>query len=206
MKFVFEGMGQKKSFDSNNEGDMNGPFGPYIKDLMDKKYDFELDSLNRIKQFSAFNTPSPKPDDKLVTITDMLKPLMEFTQPPSSGPGLFSVIKGSPISPGLKWSEGIESKTEKSSDTYIITAVTDSIILVDLNISGACNSSSEMMGHITKTNENKVGTGKIIYDRKTGLIREKTETIDSNGTTEAMGGTVPINGKISITILVSSGK
>src|SRR5690242_9171298 len=47
MKFDFEGMGQKKSFDSNIEEDMNGPFGPYFKDLMINKYDFELDSFGR---------------------------------------------------------------------------------------------------------------------------------------------------------------
>jgi hypothetical protein len=206
MKFDFDGMGQKNAFDSNIEEDMNGPFGPYIKDLMVKKYDFELDTLGRNMLYSAFNTPSPKPDDKLVTIIEMLKPLMELTQPPMLGPGMFSVIQGGPISPGLKWAEGVESKTEKSNTTYIINSVSDTTILVDMNIRATCNSASEMMGHVTKTSENKVGSGKIIYDRKTGLIKEKTATIDSNGTTEAMGGTVPINGKISITFLVNSGK
>lgn len=206
IKFDFDGMGQKKGFDSNIEEDLKGTFGPYIKDLMARKYDFEVDSFGRAMLVPAFNTPSPKPDDKLVIITDMLKPLMELTEPPQLGTGFFAVIQGSPISQGLKWSEGIVSKTEKSNTTYIITSMTDTTILVNLNITGTCNSASEMMGHITKTSENKAGTGKVIYDRKTGLIKEKTVTIDSNGATEAMGGTVPINGKLSIMYLVNSGK
>jgi len=35
--FKFDGMGQKKSFDSNNEKDLNGQFGAPIKDVLTKK-------------------------------------------------------------------------------------------------------------------------------------------------------------------------
>jgi hypothetical protein len=44
---------------------------------------------------------------------------------------------------------------------------------------------------------------KIILDGVTGLIREKTITIESNGNTEAMGGSVPVSSKTTILIKVS---
>jgi hypothetical protein len=206
MKFDFEGMGQKQSFDSNIEEDLKGPFGPFIKDLLLKKNDFEVDSFGNTSSFTTNTIPIAKPDDKLVTITDMLKPLLKLNNTPQLGPGFFSVFRGSPLTPGLTYKTDINSGDGLLHSTYILKELTDSTIVADITITGNCNSALEMMGHITRTSETKVGTGKIIYDRKTGLIKQKTETIDSKGTTEAMGGTVPINGKISITILVNPGK
>ena len=59
-----------------------------------------------------------------------------------------------------------------------------------------------MMGRETTTNMNSTGTGKIILDRTTGIIKEKTIAIESNGNTEAMGGTLPVTAKSTITIHV----
>jgi hypothetical protein len=42
----------------------------------------------------------------------------------------------------------------------------------------------------------------IILDKITGLIKEKTTTIESNGNTEAMGGNTPVTSKTTIVIQV----
>jgi hypothetical protein len=49
---------------------------------------------------------------------------------------------------------------------------------------------------------NNAYTGKIIIDRASGMIREKTITTVSNGSTDAMGGTMPVTSKTTVTIKV----
>jgi hypothetical protein len=60
-----------------------------------------------------------------------------------------------------------------------------------------------MMGRETITTLNSTSSGKIILDGVSGLIREKNVTIESNGNTEAMGGTVPVTSKTTISIKVT---
>jgi hypothetical protein len=76
LKFSFEGMGQKKNFDSNNKEDMNGPFGPYFKDAMMRVYDLIIDSAGTATSFTLDLPYPPQTDEKLITVTDMLKPLI----------------------------------------------------------------------------------------------------------------------------------
>jgi hypothetical protein len=49
---------------------------------------------------------------------------------------------------------------------------------------------------------NNKSTGKIIIDRATGIIREKTMKTDSNGNTETSFGTLPVTSATTITITV----
>ena len=60
------------------------------------------------------------------------------------------------------------------------------------------------MGMETITNLNNKTTGKIIVDKASNIIREKNSVTDSKGTTEAMGGTVPVTSKTIINIKVNS--
>jgi hypothetical protein len=53
------------------------------------------------------------------------------------------------------------------------------------------------------TNMTNAYTGKIILDKTTGIIKEKTITTTSTGTTEAMGNTTPVTSKTTISIKVN---
>jgi hypothetical protein len=203
MVFSFDGMGQKKNFDSNLEDDLKGPFGPYFHDLLSRRFDVNIDSSGKVISYKPDKTSLPKPDEKMVTIIDMLKPLMQLSYPSKSGIGLFSPLPTTPVSPGISWIESIDSEYEKSTTTYTLSAITDSTILVDLKTTETCNSTSEKMGRPTKTNQNNASVGKIIIDRKTGILQQRLVTTDSKGNTEAMGGTVPVAGKTEVSIKVS---
>lgn len=218
--FSFEGMGQKKNFDSKNEEDMKGPFGAYFKDLLSRVYDIIIDTNGQTRSWSAYADPTPKPDDNIITIIDMLKPLTQLASlssvpatstSPLPNNGFFSILPVDPFphSPELKyvpsktWEYSVDGENEKSKTIYTLISFTDSTILVDFLRIGTTHFKSERMGRITSTNLNIEEKGKIIADRKTGILKELTSTTDSNGTTEAMGGTVPVNGKISLITSVS---
>ncbi len=59
-----------------------------------------------------------------------------------------------------------------------------------------------MMGRETITTMNSTSSGKIIVDIATGIVKEKIIITESNGNTEAMGGTMPVTAKTIITIHV----
>lgn len=204
LAFTFDGMGQKKSFDSKNEEDLNGPFGPYFKKILSKKYDIILDSSGRIISMLADTTKLPKPDEKMITVTDMLKPIMDELDFSNLGPSFFTPLPSEDSTIlSMPWESSIESATENSTIDYKLNSITDSTVLLDIGIDGKYNNSSEIMGRITKTNQSISGTGKMIVDRRTGLLKTKAYTANSKGTREAMGGTVPINGKVEILVSVS---
>jgi len=58
------------------------------------------------------------------------------------------------------------------------------------------------MDALTKMNSSY--TGKMIIDKTTGILKEKTITTTSNGTTEAMGGTMPVTSKTTVVIRVNA--
>ena len=206
IQFEFDGMGQKKKFDSNNAEDMKGPFGPYIQYEISAINLMGIDSAGTTKRAitgaPGYNAPAPGPDEKLATIIEMLIPLIKINQNDKLGPDLFNVFKTIP-NHDSSWFEGTSTDNEKYEYSLKLNAITDSTIIVDLKIQGSCNSSAEMMGRLTKTNENIEGNGKLIYDRKTGLIKEKKVAITSNGTTEAMGGKVPLSGRLTIAYYIT---
>ena len=73
---------------------------------------------------------------------------------------------------------------------------------MDFKGTAATVSKAMMMGRETVTTMNSTSSGKIILDKATGIIKEKIITTESNGNTEAMGGTVPVTAKTTITIHV----
>jgi hypothetical protein len=201
--FSFDGMGQKKNFDSGNEEDQKGPFAPYFKEILSRKFDITIDTSGRTIVATPEKTELSKPDDKLVTITDMLKPIIDLVYPPTRGSAsFFHVLPAGTKSVGSTWTETTDTESEKSTTGYTISSMTDSTITVDFKTTATCNSKTEMMGRLTKTIVNNASTGNIIVDRNTGLLKEKTVTTDTNGTTEAMGGTVPISGKLNVSVVV----
>jgi hypothetical protein len=75
---------------------------------------------------------------------------------------------------------------------------------VEFNGTGISTSKTIMMGRDAVTTMNNTETGKIILDRTTGIIKEKTTNTESNGTMEAMGGTMAVTSRSTITIHIKS--
>jgi len=205
LQFSFEGMGQKRNFDSRNEEDMKGPFGPYFAKISSLSCSVIVDSSGKKITPISFDLPYPlpKPDEKVVIIADMLKPLLQQTIYCGLTPGFLTGSSHGVSNLGSTWKEVIENENESLTTTYTLSSLTDSTWLVNLVATGTNNYVSEMMGRITKTKLNNECTGKIIFDRSSGLVSEKEITTNSKGTTEAMGGTVPVNGKCTIVTKVN---
>jgi len=201
--FTFEGMGQKRSFDSDNETDMSGQFGEPVKNILSKKFDVIIDANGKVLTIRPEKIDPVKADERLAIVLNMLKDITDVVYPPQKGEAsFFKVLPINETAKGESWTDSIQNETGKFKTIYTLTAITDSTIVVDFTGNATTISKAMMMGRETTTSMNSSSTGKIILDKTTGIVKEKIINTESNGNTEAMGGTVPVTGKTTITIRV----
>lgn len=201
--FSFDGMGQKMHFDSKKEKDLNGQFGKPIRELLEKKYDIIIDSVGTTLMAVPEKITLTNADSRMAIITSMLREVTDLVQPPQKGKSsFFFVLPAKEAGEGDAWTLSYENESGKFDEAYSIQTINDSVIVV--NFAGNSNTitKAEMMGNETITKLNNKSTGRITLDRTTCIIREKVINTDSNGTTEASFGSIPVNSKTSSVITV----
>jgi Family of unknown function (DUF6263) len=203
VSFVFDGMGQKRTFDSNTEKDMNGQFGKPIKDMLDKKYDIIVDPAGKVMMAMPEKIVLAEMDSRMAIITTMLKDVFDLVQPPQKGkPSFFKVLPDGEGGKGDAWTTSYMENGGKVETGYKITEINDSTIVVDFAENSVTVTKAEMMGSEMTTTMNNKSTGKIILNRATGIIREKTINTESHGNAEAAFGTLPVTSKTTKVITV----
>jgi len=203
ISFSFDGMGQKMSFDSGREKDLNGQFGKPVKDMLDKKYDIIIDTAGNVLMAMPEKIKLAETDSRMAIITTMLKDVLDLVQPPQKGKAsFFKTLPDNPVGKGDTWTSSYEINGGKADAAYVISDINDSTIVVDFAENSVTVTKAEMMGSETTTTMNNKSTGKIILDRVTGIIREKTINTESNGNTEASFGSLPVTSKTTTTITV----
>ena len=201
--FNFDGMGQKRSFDSGNPKDLEGFFGKPVKDILSKSYDMIIDPSGKTLLVKPEKIELAKTDDRLGIVFNLLKDLTNIVYPPKKNEAsFFKVLPETETGVNESWTEtGVDSNGIFKT-TYTLSAITDSTILVDFKGNSSFVTKAEVMGMQTSTTMNSAYTGKIIIDKTRGIIKEKTITTASTGSTEAMGGTMPVTSKTTIVITV----
>jgi hypothetical protein len=201
--FNFDGMGQKRSFDSDNKKDLEGFFGKPVKDILSKSYDMIIDPAGKTLLVKPEKIELTKMDDRISIIFNMLKDMTGIVYPPKKNePSFFKVLPDTATGLNESWTESGVDSTGTFKTVYTLSAITDSTVIVDLKGNSSVVTNAEVMGMQTSTKTNNVYAGKVIIDKTTGIIREKTITTTSNGSVEAMGGTMPLTSKTTIVIKV----
>jgi hypothetical protein len=201
--FNFDGMGAKQSFNSDNKKDLEGFFGPAIKDILSKSFDMIIDPAGKTLMVKPEKMELAKVDDRLAIVLNMLKDVTSVVYPPKKNePSFFKVLPDTAVAINDSWVEASEDVNGKKNVVYTLSMITDSTIVVDMKGKSSAITKAEMMGMPVTTNMNNSFTGKIILDKATGIIREKTIITESNGSTEAMGGNMPTTSKTTMTIYV----
>jgi hypothetical protein len=201
IRFSFDGMGQKSNFDSKEEKDLNGRFGKPIKELLEKKYDMVIDPNGKTLMVIPEKIELSAMDSRMAIITSLMKDVFELVQPPRKGTAsFFQLLPDSTKGIGDTWVTTYTNENGNFDAAYKIADINDSTIVVDFATSSLTITKAEMMGNPTTTTMNNKSAGKIIIDRNTGILKEKNETVDSNGNTETSFGTLPVTSKTTIKI------
>lgn len=203
LDYHFDGMGQKISFDSENKADRQSASNKSFDEILSKKYDLVVDSSGTTLMTTPEKIEAVKPGDKMVILDDMLRDLTAVAYPPKKGSScFFHVFPGYEVGAGDSWTDSSENDEKKSVTVSTLSAITDSTLIVDFKTTAVTHTKSEMMGMEASTVMNYTSSGKIVVDKLTGLVREKTIATDSNGNTSAMNTSLPITGKTTVTIHV----
>ncbi|MGZ8556758.1 MAG: DUF6263 family protein [Chitinophagaceae bacterium] len=201
--FNFEGMSQKRTFNSDNETDMAGQFGDPVKKILDKKFEMTIDPFGTVKTVRPEKMEPVIADERLTIVLNMLKDITDVVYPPQKGDAsFFKVLPAKETAIGESWTDSLQDETGKFKTNYNLSSITDSTIIVDFNGTAVTVSNAMMMGRETITTLNSISSGRIIVDKTSGIIKEKKINTESHGNTEAMGGTMPVSAKTTITILV----
>ncbi len=207
LSFRFDGMGQKMNFDSENPKDLNGQMGKPVKELLEKKYDMIIDPYGKVLLCMPDSFATSATDNRMAVIGGMMKEVLDVIQPPKKGKGSFFRVvppKEGGVKTGESWTESGSTLTEKYETTYVISSVTDSTVIVDFTGNSSSVTTAEMMGNTSTTTMTHKSTGKIILDKATMLIREKTTTTESAGTTASFMGDIPLTSKSTSVIRVKA--
>ncbi len=205
--FAFDGMGQKMKFDSGKEKDINGQFGKPVKELLEKKYDIIIDSTGNTLMAIPETIQLKEGDSRMAIIFNLIKDVTAIVQPPKKGSAsFFKLLPSSGAAKGSTWTETNDANPEKDFTNYTLADITDSTFVIDFTASSVTVTTAEMMGNTTTTTLNNKSTGKIIADKLTGILIEKTITTESTGNTEVSFGTLPVTSKTSIVIKVKTEK
>lgn len=203
VNFSFDGMGQKRSFDSESEKDMKGPFGKPIKEMKEKPYDMVIDTTGIVLMAFPDKIKASETDSRMAIITNMLKEVMDIVQPPQKGgSSFFKVLPGKAVAIGDTWKESHENESGSSTTNYTLAAITDSTIIVDFTGTSSTVTKAEMMGNETTTTMNTKSSGKIVLDKSSQLVKEKTISMEGTGNTETSFGTLPVTSKTEVKIMV----
>lgn len=196
-------MAGSQTFDSENEKDMKGEGGKAMEKALKNKYKMSVDARGKITMVKADDdnpnkTEGNNQNDMMEGAMSQLASGMEL---PKAGEITdLSILPNKEIIKGESWSDS--SKGMKSS--YVLTDITPTDILIDYTETGSTERAQEANGMEIKISTKDKTSGKIILDRKTRLLKERTSTTDSEGTMEMMGQTVPMTTKSTKTVTVKS--
>ena len=204
ISFNFDGMGAKRSFDSDNKKNIESAEGKPIKEILAKTFDVIIDPAGKVLMVQPEKLDTTQVDYRMKMITDMMKDLLSAVQPPKKGePSFFQVLPATEVGVGDTWTEATDNANGKSNTTYTLSSITDSLIIVDFSGTSSTVNKAEMMGMETLTKMKSKSTGKITLNKATGIMKEKTITVESTGATEVMGNSLPLTSKTTIVVRVS---
>lgn len=203
LQLSFDGMGQSQKFDSENEADMKGDMGKAAEKSIKNKYTMTVAPDGKVVSVKADdnnpNTPGGG-DDMMGQMLSQLS--LGLDMPKAGDPTPFKILPAQEVAKGSSWTDSL-TNGEKGFNKYTVTDVTANEVLLDLVGQSASVKKQEMQGMELTINMSSKSTGKIVLDKKTGIMKQRTTTSEGNGTVEVAGQSVPITNKITVTTTVN---
>ncbi|MFM7672349.1 MAG: DUF6263 family protein [Bacteroidota bacterium] len=204
IRMTSEGMGNNIEFDSDSEKDMKGQFGPTVKELMGKKMNLVIDGTGTTLA-SLNEGPSNKANPAAANmLAQFIGGVSELTEAPKQGEAsFFKVLPNGEVGVGDGWTNTIDRNGVKTEEAFAVADINENTITLNYKSSSANSRVQENMGmEVTISLKNKT-EGKIIVDRKTGIVKEKALNTTSTGTVATGMGEFPINASSTTLVTVN---
>jgi hypothetical protein len=200
--FNANAMGTDQSYDSDKESDRNSEHGKMLQKTINNTYKMTVDPYGKVTAVkSADDTAKTKNADEEAIAGIMSQQLgISFGMPKSGESSVFKILPNKEIKQGDTWTDSSSVNGQKKTTTYKVNSITDNEVLLDYTEDVNVNSTQQIMGVDANIKATDKAVGQITIDRKTGLLKQKTATVDSKATMEAQGMTIPTTGKTTITV------
>lgn len=199
MKFSSEAMGQAQSFDSNKPEDLNSEMGKSLKKNLDKKYTMTLDNQGKVVSVKEDGNAAKKSEDDAAggAMAQMFGRMSSGFEAPKAGDvSEFAILPGKEVSRGDSWTDSLNKvKGMKGAITYTVNTISDSEVLLDYVQNTTLETTQQMMGMEATINTKEKTIGTVTIDRKSGLLKQRTATSNSEGTVDVQGMSIPVSSK-----------
>lgn len=197
IKMKMAAMGNDMNFDSDKKEDMTGQYGVSFKDMINNPKEVIIDRSGKILNVKKDEIKSA------ATQPDMTKMMVEqlLGDPEETGYGVNIAFVSTPskVSVGYNWSDSSTKDGIQRSTSYTVKEIkgNDAVIIITgiLNI----DTKAQMQGIDIINKSNGTLKGEEIMDINTGVIKERTTTLESSGTVEAQGMEIPMTSKVTFT-------
>jgi hypothetical protein len=189
-----------QSFDSDKESDMKEDLGKAFEKGLKKKYTMTVDARGQVVSVKQ----EEENDKKKVSaegdmMTGMMNQLSKGMDVPKKGDFTeFHILPDHEVAKGESWNDSLGGRTT----VYTLTELTENEAIINFTEVEKIERVQEMMGREIQVKSTDKTTGRVILDRKTGLMKERSSSFESSGEMQMMGQTIPITrtGTKTITI------
>lgn len=184
VKMEMSQMGQEISFDSDKEGDLDGPIGSTMKEYINAPQMVKMSMQGEIIKDAAEKSDKPA------------SPLGDFE---TGGFGAALAFQALPkdLKVGQTWKNTSNENGTVKNTTYTVKAMNGNLATLTMEGDMDINAKMEQMG-MEMTNKAKgTFTGEEVVDVTTGVIQSQNMVVNSDGTIEVMGQELPTSSKVT---------
>ncbi|MCX8020145.1 MAG: DUF6263 family protein [Chitinophagaceae bacterium] len=202
--FSFEGMGQNRSFDSDNPENADDPMAKSLVQRFSSGYDMIIDSAGKV--IMVVNEKKNENEEAASSISMFSAFLQQaqvlFSTPKPGSDGFFKILPEYPVSKGSAWRDTAKNETGTTYSEYLVKEISDSTIQIEYSSQSENTMKTEMMGAEIKTSFKAKTKGVMTLDRKTKLLKSRTENTATEGVAETSFGNLPLSSKSELLIRV----
>lgn len=176
MKINFRSGSQEMKLDSDNPKDLSGPLGDPIKEIMSLKPEFTIDASGKV--IGVKKDEKKKESAAEGGMLAMMMPGMNMAaaQLKEGSPSIFQVLPNREVTLGDTWTDSLNADGNESITVYKVKNITDKEIVLDFQATGSTATSQSLMGQTIKMNGTTKGSGTVILDKASGILKQKTIT------------------------------
>lgn len=196
IKSSVNAIGMSEKFDSETNEGAETNTGKMMKDALNVPKEVELD--NEAKLLTA--KPGNDASNNNGGMMDMMQGIISGADGAGTADAFLIIPAGK--KPGGNWSDSVVMEGIKIYHSYTLKEVNGDKATVTVDGNQITNKTADQMGmEVTVTADSKI-SGEIVVDITTGVIEQKTLSMDGKGTAEMMGQTIPMTTKLTSSAIV----
>ncbi|MFT3933066.1 MAG: DUF6263 family protein [Chitinophagaceae bacterium] len=190
------GAGQNISFDSDKKEDMDGPMGQALKDKIGTTQEIQVDKNGKVANIkdSGEKTGAGGMSDMMGMGGDLMK---------GQAYPILIQLPARKIKAGDSWVDSTGTVASiKTVTTYTLKTLTADGAQVSFTSVMSKSGTMQQNGMDLQIDMSGTTKGESTYEANTGILKSSTGTTDIQGTVGVMGQNMPINGTVTVNMVV----